>query len=626
VKIIHRYVLREHLGPLTFSLSALTFLLLINYIAKHFGDLVGKGLPPRVIAEFFLLSVPFTVAMTLPMSVLVATLYAFSRLAAENEITALKANGVSMIRLLIPVLVAASVLSIGMVAFNDAVLPKANHRLRTLQGDIARKKPTFALRPQILNEMPSQKFWIRANHIDQYSGLMREITIYDLNDPLRRRTIYADSGEMSLAANGSDLLLLLRRGYMLEVPKAQPAQLQHLTFDVDRIRVAGVANELSVTGEDSYKSDREMSICELQAEVARNQRELDQAQASLRAALQQAAHEALTGSASPPQVTTTPSTARATVPTTSHVSLGSVYCGTLERIRRLKFPRFALVRSANAAQTDVGRQMSGSGNAGPQDTTRKPVPAKQADTTRKADTTRRADTLQGARPRPDSVRAPAAPPQMRDSARLRLMDSLRANPDSTRNDAEILRADSVRRDSVRQDSVRQDSLRRATVAMANTPPAMGTPFLISTQLETSRITMTDSARHMDQYDVELHKKIAISVACIVFVLIGAPVALRFPRGGVGLVIGVSLVVFAMYYVGLIAGEALADRDILSPFWGMWTANIVLTAVGLALLVRMGRESATSRGGDLRELMEIVRGMGRSLWMRERRHEPGARSA
>ena len=92
VKIITRYVLKEHVGPFVFALSALTSLLLLQYIARRFGDLVGKGLSWQVITEFFLLSIPFTVAMTLPMSVLVAVLYAFSRLAAENEITALKAG------------------------------------------------------------------------------------------------------------------------------------------------------------------------------------------------------------------------------------------------------------------------------------------------------------------------------------------------------------------------------------------------------------------------------------------------------------------------------------------------------------------------------------------------------
>ena len=74
MKILHRYVLKEHLGPLLFALSALTSLLLLQYIAKRFGELVGKGLPFSVIAEFLGLSVPLTVALSLPMAVLVATL------------------------------------------------------------------------------------------------------------------------------------------------------------------------------------------------------------------------------------------------------------------------------------------------------------------------------------------------------------------------------------------------------------------------------------------------------------------------------------------------------------------------------------------------------------------------
>jgi len=80
------------------------------------------------------------------------------------------------------------------------------------------------------------------------------------------------------------------------------------------------------------------------------------------------------------------------------------------------------------------------------------------------------------------------------------------------------------------------------------------------------------------------------------VLIGAPLALRFPRGGVGMVIGVSLGIFAVSYVGLIGGEALADKGLMSPFWAMWTANIILFAIGVLLMARMGRETSGNRGG------------------------------
>src|SRR2546422_1008426 len=102
VRTLTRYLLRQHLAPLGFALTALTGLMLLQQIAKQFGNLVGKGLPWGVIIEVFVLSIPFIVAVTLPMAVLVAVLHAFTRLAADNEITALAASGVSTGRVAAP--------------------------------------------------------------------------------------------------------------------------------------------------------------------------------------------------------------------------------------------------------------------------------------------------------------------------------------------------------------------------------------------------------------------------------------------------------------------------------------------------------------------------------------------
>ena len=164
MKIISRYVLKEHVGPFIFALTALTSLMLLQYIARQFGDLVGKGLGWQVILEFFLLSIPFTVAMTLPMAVLVAVLYAFSRLASENEITALKAGGVSTpSQLMVPSLAAAFV-SRSSCSVQRPGAAGANHRLAVLQMDIFRTKPTFALSEQVINTMKEGQLYLRAGH------------------------------------------------------------------------------------------------------------------------------------------------------------------------------------------------------------------------------------------------------------------------------------------------------------------------------------------------------------------------------------------------------------------------------------------------------------------------------
>jgi lipopolysaccharide export system permease protein len=161
----------------------------------------------------------------------------------------------------------------------------------------------------------------------------------------------------------------------------------------------------------------------------------------------------------------------------------------------------------------------------------------------------------------------------------------------------------------------------AAVASPQTPGMVyQAPVIVSNSIDNARVRMRDNLHLVDQSAVELHKKFAISIACTVFVLVGAPIALRFPRGGVGLVIGVSLVIFGIYYVGLIAGEALADKNLLPPSLAMWAANILLTMVGVFLLARMGRESATTRGGDFREMLDLFRNA-----FRRERHAPLARS-
>ena len=117
MRIVTRYIVREHAGPLVFALTALTSLLMLQYVARQLANLAGKGLPWSAIGKFFLLSLPFTIAMTMPMAVLVATLYAFGRMAAEQEVTAFKANGVRVRALMTPVLISALLVSIGMVLF-----------------------------------------------------------------------------------------------------------------------------------------------------------------------------------------------------------------------------------------------------------------------------------------------------------------------------------------------------------------------------------------------------------------------------------------------------------------------------------------------------------------------------
>jgi len=550
VKILSKYVLKEHLAPLTFALTALTSLLLLNYIAKQFGNLVGKGIPWSAIGEFFLLSIPLTAALTVPMAVLVATLHAFSRLAAENEITALKASGVSFRSIMTPVLIAAAGVTLFMLVFNDQVLPRSNHQLAVLQSDIAQKKPTFALREQVINEVNPGKLFLRANHLDEGSNLMRDVTIYDLSDPTRKRTIYADSGNLAFASNRRDLLMTLYHGTMQDVPVTNPSQLQRLYFNTDLITVPGVANQFQKSSDAQSKGNREMSVCEMQREVMHGRADYLSARAEFLRDLKIARDSGLKLPASTYATDTR-------IP--SSISLGAIYCAILHKIG---------IPALEAQGVSTRRP--------PQATVPATVPLAAASGGASRSRGRAALASEGGA---DSVPQKAAPGVAAKPASA-------APPGATPPPGAAVRP------------VIQGRI------FTTPPPSAGLATTPST-IEVSRIRMLDAQQLINSDEIEIHKKFALAAACFVFVMLGAPIALRFPRGGVGLTLGVSLVVFAIHYIGLTAGAAAASQGLLPPVVAMWGADVVFALLALVLLWRMGNEGSTTRGGDMRETMASI---------------------
>jgi lipopolysaccharide export system permease protein len=121
-------------------------------------------------------------------------------------------------------------------------------------------------------------------------------------------------------------------------------------------------------------------------------------------------------------------------------------------------------------------------------------------------------------------------------------------------------------------------------------------------LTAANVTRTEASRQaMWRHQVEYHKKYSLAFACFVFVLLGIPLGIRYPRGGLGLVIAASSAIFAVYWVGLIAGEDVAERGLAPPWVAMWAPNMIFLTLGLIMVQRMGREAATMRGGGWDDL-------------------------
>ncbi len=435
MRTLTKYTLRQLVAPFLFAITALTLLMLLDQLAKRFGALIGKGLGWRIIVEVFALTIPFIFAVIVPMAVLVAVLYTFNRMAADNEISAMKASGVSLFRLTVPVLLLAALVALGLVWFNDTILPETNHKLQLLTQSIGRKSPTFALKERVVNEVVRRQLFLQALRIDQETSRLEDVTIWDVTRPPSMRTIFADSGTMQFNESQTDLYLTLYDGVVNETDGESDTEFQRTWFEVQFLRIPSIANELE-RQESERRGDREMSIDSLRARARESLERADAAERTSRA-------------------------------------LALAYTGQL-----------------------LGNLVG-------------------------------ADTLP-----PDS--SAAAMTGWRSGGRL-------TSPTSAAN--------------------------------------------------TFRSQATQQDRHVkdaQKYEVEYWKKYSIPFACIVFVLIGVPIAVRYRQGGISMVVGASFLVFTAYYIALIGGENLADQRLLKPFWAMWSPNVLFLVIGIALFFRARR--------------------------------------
>lgn len=110
--------------------------------------------------------------------------------------------------------------------------------------------------------------------------------------------------------------------------------------------------------------------------------------------------------------------------------------------------------------------------------------------------------------------------------------------------------------------------------------------VLSRHIERNKQQIVTQKKIMDKYSVEIYKKYSIPTASLAFILIGVPLGTLSRRGGMGVAIAISLVLFVVYWASLIAGEDLAERGVVPPFWAMWSANFLIGGVGIYLITKV----------------------------------------
>ena len=262
VHILRNYILKLHLVPFLLGFGVITFILEMDTIFEYLDLVVNRGVAVLMVLQLFVLSLGYIVALSAPCAVLVAVLMTFGRLSQDNEITALRASGVNLGRILLGPLGASVLLAAGLTLFNNHVLPETNHQFANLLVDIGRMRPTVKLQEGVfISDFPGYNLLVQS--VNGRTNEMHGITIYKLNPGAPPTTILAKRGTLTYTPDGHTAVLRLQDGEIHEIPPDDGSRrYRRMVFDTHTIYIQGAGGLLERTVRES-RTDREMSAREL---------------------------------------------------------------------------------------------------------------------------------------------------------------------------------------------------------------------------------------------------------------------------------------------------------------------------------------------------------------------------
>ena len=196
-RLLDRYIVREMLAPSAIGLLVFTFVLLIDQIPRLLAVLVARSADLTTILRVFLSLLPSILAVTLPMAFLLGVLLAFGRLASDSEIVALRAVGVSPLRLLVPVMMLAAGMTALTFYINAVALPKANQAYRELVFSLVVSKARTDVKARTFTDslLPG-RMMLYVQDIEPDTGLWKNLLIHDTRDLREPKLILAKTGEL----------------------------------------------------------------------------------------------------------------------------------------------------------------------------------------------------------------------------------------------------------------------------------------------------------------------------------------------------------------------------------------------------------------------------------------------
>ena len=265
MKRLHILILKSFIGPFILIFFIVLFILLMQFLWRYIDDLVGKGLEFNIIAELLLYTSASLVPMALPLAILMASLMTFGNMGEFYELTAIKSSGISLQRIMMPLIITVVFISIGAFFFANEVLPYTNLKMRSLLYDVRNQRPEIQILPgSFYNGIDG--YSLRVDRKDPATNMLYNVKIYDHSQGRGNTSvIIADSGKMIVTEDERDLIVTLYNGYSyneledeMNYRKKQSFPHRFDRFEEERMIIQLVGFALTRTDESLFRNHYSM--------------------------------------------------------------------------------------------------------------------------------------------------------------------------------------------------------------------------------------------------------------------------------------------------------------------------------------------------------------------------------
>ncbi|MEP1033370.1 LptF/LptG family permease [Ekhidna sp.] len=524
-------MLRSFIGPFLLTTAVSNFILLIQYLLKYFDDFVGKNLGFTVFAELLFYFSLNMLQIALPLGVLVASLMTFGNLGEQFELTAIKSSGISLLRTLRPIFLFVVVLSIGAYFFNNYTIPAANLKAYSLLYDIKHTKPALDIKSgAFYGGIPN--YSIKAKDKLPDGKTLLDVIIYDHTAGRgNKAVIMADSSLMYTIMDDRYLKLELYNGhYYSEEASSKTSIDRFYRTEYDKMdMVFSLASfDLKRRKEELFQNNRQMkNISELALDIDSFQHMIIKQKASF---IQTTERYFDFHFSNKKEIIKKGEIIKADKPSTqSKVIEASVV------------PTFLISMIKNRQEKKIPRVKQIE-----QDTL---ADEKKLDL--KNEKQRERPTLKGKKIISKVLR---------------------------KNELQVGIVDTLEWSDI--DGYLDEKYRNRKPVISE---ALNKARNVKVNLNSAKTRLYQYQKDANLYTIEMQKKYAQALACILMFLVGAPLGAIIKKGGLGVPTIIAIFFFIVYYVFSSIGEKQAKEGAMDPIVAAWMSDAILLPFGLFFL-------------------------------------------